>query len=671
MVDQKLQFEKKLTAPSSTLFLVSAITGLCLLLVTKQGTGSQLVLLLHLVVGIGFVLLMLPYLPVHFVRTAYFRRPALIVTGLLATGLLLAVAVSGFWMMLAGQREDEAFVPFTHLWAGILILGLVLLHIADHFYRMPAGRKQQYPLRFLVLKPRAVGFSLLLSVVAVAGLLLIDVARTESDMASAPAVSPYDYSYGDHPFRPSQTETSHGGFVAEREIAESEACAECHSEIADQWSASLHRQAASDPTYVTNVNLLEAKKGIAATRYCEGCHAPVALLTGELSEGGLHGGVPGTTANLEGVSCLSCHGVSNLVHLKGVASFEFSPVRGYLFDGSDNVLGRALNRVLIRTNPEQHKKDLAQPVLHEPAMCAACHAQFMDKDINDWGWVKMQDDYSAWLAGPFSGHESEFSASVVQRCQDCHMAKVKANDPSADASGFVASHNFPGGNTVVPLLSGDQKQYEASVKMLQNNGIRLTINQPNRTDAQQDLRALNEQIRGLSEAPYYTYLGEEVSLDVIVANQGIGHDFPAGTIDLGEAWIEFVVIDAEGDVVFESGVAVRGAELSKEAHVYKSIPIDRRGEEVWRHDLFNMVGESFRRVIKAGEADLAHYTFQVPAWVKSPLSVSANLHYRKLNERYARFALGDAYFPVPIVTVASDSLSIPVRIRSEIDPTAQ
>lgn len=669
MADPSLQRERKLSTPGAALFVFAAISGFAFYLTSTHGVTRQWMLLLHILTGSSFLLIMLPYVPVHFLRTAYFRRPSLIVTGLLLFAVLLAVGWTGGMLAYVGHQESTSWVVLTHLFSGCVLVLLLTLHLLDHVYRMPRQRKQQYPDRFLSFLPRPAGFALLVSIIIIGSLLVLN---AERELVPATAATEaygevYEEAYGEHPFHPSQTETAHGGFVAEAEIAQSENCASCHADIARQWSSSMHRQAASDPAYVTNINLLESTKGIAAARYCEGCHAPVALLTGELSEGGEHGGVAGTVAHREGVSCMSCHGVQNMVHLKGVASYEFTPRHPYIFDDATNDFGRLVNELVIRADPAQHKQDLGADLLQDPALCAGCHAQFMDKDMNGWGWVKMQDEYSAWLAGPFSGHESEFAAGTTMRCQDCHMPKVKSDDPSADANGMVASHHFPGGNTVIPLLAGDQEQYQATVAMLQNNGLRLTINRPNRADAQQNLRPLDEQIRGGSEAPYYVYLNEDVRLDVIVANQAVGHDFPAGTIDLGEAWIEFSVMDAEGDVVFSSGNSALGEPLPAGTHVYKSIPVDRQGREVWRHDLFNMVGETFRRVIPAGQADLANFSFTVPGWAKTPLSVSATLKYRKLNERYAEFALGDQYIPIPIIDIAWDSLEIPVRTRIEVD----
>jgi hypothetical protein len=58
----------------------------------------------------------------------------------------------------------------------------------------------------------------------------------------------------------------------------------------------------------------------------------------------------------------------------------------------------------------------------------------------------------------------------------------------------------------------------------------------------------------------------------------------------------------------------------------------------------------------------------VPAWAKSPLTVTATLKYRKLNQRYAKWALKEKYVDIPVVDLAWDSLDIPVRIRKEVEP---
>jgi hypothetical protein len=365
---------------------------------------------------------------------------------------------------------------------------------------------------------------------------------------------------------------------------------------------------------------------------------------------------------------MSCHGIESLVHLKGVASYKWRPRQDYLFGQSQNPLLLRIQNLLISVRPGQHKADLGKPLFKDPKLCSACHSQFMDKSFNNWGWVKMQDDYGAWLKSPFSKqHEESFSSSTGKRCQDCHMPLVAADDPSADENGMVRSHRFLGANTFLPILDNDLEHLALTKEFLRSDKLRISIEHPQRDDALQNLQALNEDLRKVDEAPYYYYLGETANLRVAVTNRGVGHAFPGGTIDINEAWLELVVLDAQGSEVYASGQIGADGAVDTSAVFYRSLPVDKKGELVWRHDLFNMIGESFKRVIPSGETDIAEYRFSVPAWAKSPLTVTVSLRYRKINDRYARFALAERYFEVPAVNVAWASLDIPLRLRREVN----
>ena len=94
------------------------------------------------------------------------------------------------------------------------------------------------------------------------------------------AIQPYDLSrYGPEPFEPSKNKTASGTFYDARRLAVSDDCGSCHTDIYKEWRSSIHAKAGADRAYQTNVNLLATKKGIEATRYCEGCHAPVAIMS--------------------------------------------------------------------------------------------------------------------------------------------------------------------------------------------------------------------------------------------------------------------------------------------------------------------------------------------------------------------------------------------------------
>jgi hypothetical protein len=581
--------------------------------------------------------------------------------------ILLCLLISGVHIAVFGQTEALRWVYDLHIITAYATLALITMHLFLHVVLLTERQKQSRDGIFTTISQQTLKAT---TTGIVATIVFVAIFSAGYSLLPSPYVDeavhqPYQYSYGDHPFRPSQTETSNGGFLDVRRVAGSKRCGTCHTEITKQWQASIHSQAASDKTYQTNVNLLAKKKGMATTRYCEGCHAPVALLSGELTEGGRLD----TYGHLyEGVSCMGCHGIDRIEHLKGVASYNFNPKTDYLFAGYDNELARKITNYLIRIQPRQHQADMGRSVLSSPQLCGSCHAQFMDKDVNNWGWVKMQDEYTTWLNSPFSGQsEQSFAVEESKRCHDCHMPLVDAQDPSADKNGKAVSHLTLGANTAIPWLNGDSVHMAKTVDFLQSNKVRVSIEKPNRPDATHSKKFIDPSIFINKETPAYYYLGETVELNVIVSNVGVGHDFPGGTTDINEVWINLHVVDAQNNSVYTSGFINDKNDVDPNAYFYRSLAIDRFGNHVWKHDLFNMVGDSFKKVVRSGESDIVTYQFDVPSWVKSPLSVSAIVKYRKFNNRYARWALQDDSIEIPIVDVARTSLTIPVRMKPEVD----
>jgi len=666
-----LNKEKRINKRLVPLLVVGSLTGMATYLYESfsdtQAEWQQWAWVVHAIVGIALTIQLVPYIMVHAQRTLAFRRWWLVASGVMMLLCLIIFMVTGSLLIFAGQTEQTLWIIQLHIYASFAFITFTAFHLVHHGIKIFSWQQAK---PFISL-PSGLSRVLLLSLCSgfIATLVLAGFERVIKTPYSVEAVvADYELPYGQHPFRPSQTETWHGLFVDPRQIANSENCATCHPQIFAEWRSSMHKHAASDKTYVTNVSLLAEQKGIAAIRYCEGCHSPVALLTGQLTKGGDHGGIENTPANFEGVGCMGCHGISEVVHLDGVASYLFEPGKDYLFDGVDNALTNSIRNLLIRLKPDQHKQDLARAVIASPEVCATCHAQFMDKDMNNWGWVKMQDDYAAWLNSPYSQqHQEVFSSAAVRRCHDCHMPLVDSSDPSANEQGKHRSHRFPAANTVIPLITGDSEQLAITKRFLQNNKMRISIEAPRRQDATQDQLALDQAIRTDNQTPYYWYLGEAVSLKVIVSNIGVGHNFPGGTLDLNEAWVAVTVIDASSQVVYQTGELMNDGNVDPNAHFYRSLPTDRQGNLVWKHDLFNRVGEAYKDFVPAGESDILTVQFNIPAWAKGPLTISAALKYRKFNQRYAQWALKDLYQPIPVIDVARSALAVPLKIRPELE----
>ena len=662
----KEQHRMRLFSPA---LLVSIGSGFITFLTNEYSVWQQWFFLIHIFSGVLVAIVFIPYLYAHIKRILGNRRLFVFITGIFAAFSLIGLIATGTYISILGQNEAQRWIYDWHILSSYLLLATLLFHILFHCFSVfnsKRGRQQVYFQSIPREVQRLSVFSLITTVICVFSLTAL-YASMYTGYLDQGVVQNYEYPYGAHPFRPSQTETLNQSFVDEKRIGGSFKCGSCHEEITKQWMASIHSQGASDLSYVKNVNLLAKKKGISATRYCEGCHAPIALLTGQLSTGGKHGGIQGTTAFNEGISCMGCHGIEEAVHLKGVASYRFVAPKEYLFGGADNWFAKKIHNYLIKTHPEQHRKDMARNILSSPKLCATCHVQFMDKEVNNWGWVKMQDEYSAWLASSFSSQtEQSFADEKVQRCQDCHLPLKPGVDPSADENGRVVSHRTLAANTVIPWVNGDTEQFVQTQEFLKTGKIKVTIEEPRKTDAIQSDFFVEESIRSSIETPSYLYLGDNAAINVIVSNTLVGHNFPGGSTDINEVWIEFRIVDAQNKVVFSSGSIDDDGEIDRQAHFYRAIPVDRFGKHVWRHDLFNMVGNAYESYIPPGKSDIVSFQFTVPYWAQSPLIISAVVRYRKFNNRYAHWVFDSRTIKLPITDVASDVITVPLKYKSPV-----
>ncbi|MES9902567.1 MAG: cytochrome c family protein, partial [Sedimenticola sp.] len=564
---------------------------------------------------------------------------------------------SGLHIGIVGQYESLHWVYDTHIVSSYAIVLILCIHLILFAKRNSSTINEH---SFLVSNNL---FWKIVCAISISSAIVIALTFTYSMQSNIlqqeASITPYEYSFGDNPFYPSQAKTSSGGFVNAMQIGGSDKCGECHEAITKEWRSSMHGRSATDKAFQTNLHALAKKKGIATTRYCLGCHGPVALLSGQATTGGkLDEGIHIS----EGVSCMSCHGISKVINLKGAGSYLFEPVDDYLFGKNNSRIPTEVHNYLININPRQHKKDMARDVLYQPQNCATCHAQYIDKEINDWGWVKLQDQYSSWLKGSYSGHsEHEFSREQVMRCQDCHFPLVDMNDPSADKAGKVRSHRTPGANTVIPWLLGDTEQLEAVQSFMKADRLKIKIQVDNKSATTLFRRDIKQ-----SKIPVITpdvpvfKIGEKVTAKVAVTNLFIGHNFPAGTIDLNEPWIEFIVKDSNRNMIYESGTLDKDYNVDPSAHTYLSIPVDRTGNAVWRHDLFNVVGSSYENLIPPGKSDINSYSFTIPKSAKGLLTITAKLRYRKFNMKYAKWALGEDIIDLPIVNMAKDQMTIQI-----------
>jgi hypothetical protein len=184
------------------------------------------------------------------------------------------------------------------------------------------------------------------------------------------------------------------------------------------------------------------------------------------------------------------------------------------------------------------------------------------------------------------------------------------------------------------------------------------------------------------EAPPEAQAGKTVPVRVHVLNNKVGHDFPTGPLDIIQAWIEVVVKDDAGKVLFHSGSVDDKHFVETGSFMFKAEPVDRYGNLIDRHNLWEMVGVRFKRSLFPGEEEVASYELpcsgtatgvgrelpqdqavklEIPPDALGTLHVTASLNYRKFDQYLLNFAFGEkSGLTAPVTTMSTAECAIAV-----------
>ena len=406
------------------------------------------------------------------------------------------------------------------------------------------------------------------------------------------------------------------GRIHPRQLAGSAGCGTsgCHSDILAEWLPSAHSYAAMDFVFQEVQTNMAKELAPEATRYCAGCHDPISLFSGAKNVGNETLSVEGAD---EGVSCLVCHSTIQ-TDVRGNADYTIQPAARYLYEFHEGPLAKGLSDFLIRAYPRQHIETYTKPLYKTAEACGACHKQFIDEELNEVGWVQGQNQYDSWRK---SRWHTEGDPEKTLGCRECHMPLVASNDPATgDAHDFNRSpgdgkhrsHRFLAANQFVPRhhdLPGAEEHCALTVDWLRGE-----FDIPEIADRWTKGPAIRVELF----TPDEVRPGDEVTVQTVVTNNKTGHDFPTGPLDMIEAWVEVKVTDGGGNVVFASGHLDERGYLVNPEIVFKAEPIDRKGELIGKHELWNKVGSRFNRSLFPGFADATAFTFECPAMPTGP-----------------------------------------------------
>jgi hypothetical protein len=449
----------------------------------------------------------------------------------------------------------------------------------------------------MVMRPLVVPLALLLPA---AGLLLAVATRGEEDT----------------PYAPSKLSTASGKPADPDSYYEASDCGECHVTQYNQWRGSMHSRAHQDSLYLAFAELAREDGGDTLYKFCSGCHAPLALATGESQ-----GGEP-TFLTDEGVTCDVCHNVKKIRAVHEGAGANASIVLeegeeryGPLADAADN---------------PNHKS--AHSELHTKSeFCAACHT-LTHPTV---GFV-IENTYEEWKKSPY--------AKAGIQCQDCHMRTVAqaievartmtplkvAGKTTVDGAERpnVYAHVFAGGNANDKLVgASDLHNSEAEARL--QSAATLALGLPE------------------SAAP-----GATVEIEVAVTNVGAGHAIPTSITEVRQVWIDLAVRDADGKEVFRSGaVDATTGRVDRDAVMYHSVLLDEEGEATYKP--WRAVEMLEEKLIPPKETVRERYEVRISKVARGPFTVKAVLRYRSAPQEVLDRLFGRGRFPLRIVDMAA------------------
>ena len=619
--------------------------------------------LLHVVIGLALVIPFVVY------AGKYIRSMPIL--GKASAACLAIGAASGGYLMVVGATRPYRWLLILHIAATTLGVLLIVVHLIALARRPNASISLQKA-------AKTAGAVLVLSILFSVAARIVEHYRPNPDYLvknpSSPPASMYEEGGGSggH-FFPGSVETYSGGLIPTDFFLTSHTCAEsnCHPDIYKQWDESAHHFASfNNQWYRKSIMYMQDVNGIQPSKWCGGCHDLAVLLNGVMDKPireNLH-----TPAAQAGLTCVACHSIEKVKDTMGNNGYVIKYPPLHEIAASENPLVRKLHNYLIRLDPEPHRKSFLKPFHRENTaeFCSTCHKVHLDEPVNNFRWFRGFADYDQWQSSGVShqGALSFYYPESPKKCTDCHMPLVPSRD-AGNVDGKVHDHRFPGANTALPFVNKHDEQLKVVTEFLQNKQVTVDIfalsgatpiqlakeNRPvtrptvlsmtgeedTLGHAAGTLTDLSKIVAPINQSNAAVKRGEEVRVDVVVRTRGVGHRFPAGTIDAFDIWLELKATDENGRVIFWSGqVEAKDGDgpVDPGAHFYRAYMLDEHGNLINKRNAWATRTVLYARTIPPGAADTVHYRLAVPPDCGDKIYLHAKLNYRKFNWWHTQWA---------------------------------
>ena len=485
----------------------------------------------------------------------------------------------------------------------------------------------------------------------------------------------YNYAFGkQYPFLPSNAVSVNGQFLSPKTFYTAEYCGHCHKEAYHQWRQSVHANSFRAPWYLKNVNALIDEKGVQYSRHCEGCHNPVALLSGDLSQG-----MPKKRPfEEEGVTCSTCHSIQS-TDATGTGSYVMG-IPAVMIDENGAPITRPVTDAEVLAHLDRHSKAVMKPLYKTAEFCAACHKAAIPASLDNYKWLRAISLYDEWQAASFTKQSPLpfYRKDSVSTCQTCHMNRESLGagkeDPGAK-DGKLASHRWPGGNTLIPQFYKYDEQAQKVADFLKNSYDGKGVFNVDIFALEKENAAStnNEQVlvAPLGLMHYAVAPGETLTADVVIQNKGIAHSHVPEQRDFYESWVSFTVKDASGKIIAESGSLQPDGYLDPSAHSFTNRLINDKGQLNDLHQIWHNRVLAYNNTIQSGRSQLVRYRFRLPKDLTGQFTITATVKYRRFNQHFIDYAMDQKdqkHYPVPVIDMASQTRTLTVGDNEPAKP---
>ncbi len=635
---------------------------------TYQNYFYQCMFLVHLVLGLLVIVPFVVFVAVHLANTRMRRNRRAIRVGYMLLAASLVLLGSGLLLFRVGGLEiknptGRSLAYWLHVGSPLVAVWLYMLH------RL-AGPKIEWKY----------GVSYLTAVAAaVAGIAFLH----SQDPRQWNIVGPKE---GEQYFKPSLARTSTGNFISAKTLMMDDYCQKCHADSHKAWEQSSHHFSSfNNPAYLASVRetrqvAIKRNGSVQASRWCAGCHDPVPFFSGAFDDPKFDD--IGHATSQAGITCTSCHAITNVNSNRGNADYTIEEPLHYPFATSENEFLQWVNNQLVKAKPAFHKKTFLKP-LHKSAdkaadFCSACHKVHLPSEVTGYkDFLRGQNHYDPWLLSGVSGHgaKSFYYPPVAQtNCNGCHMPLAASEDFGAkffDDSGVLKTHNhlFPGANTGIAWLK-DRPEAQAVHEAFLKESTRV------------DIFGIKDggTVDGELHAPLRPTLltlepGKNYLLETVIRTLKLGHLFTQGTVDSNEVWLDVTV--SSGDrVIGRSGSIDDNGEVDRWSHFVNVFMLDENGDRVNRRNAQDIRFPLYNNQIPPGAGQTVHYSMNLPADLTDHVTIEVKLQYRKFDHEYMAIVANNHgptdhplrgkedgvpyHNPLPIVTMATDRITLAV-----------